>query len=184
MGFIKYLFSKQFLKQLVIASVLLVVLFIGLKTWLKITTNHDQQIQVPDLSKLNVSEVALKLTELNLQYEVIDSSSFNPNFPKQSVIDQAPEKDAFVKENRTIYLTLNPSSYADVEIKEFYGKTKKEVIAELESVGFEIGEIYFIPDLGKNVVRKMKYNGKYIKAGTKIPKHSVIDLVLGNGKRR
>jgi len=184
MGFIKYLFSKQFLKQLLIASVLFVALFFGLNTWLQLTTNHEQQIQVPDLSKLNISEVELELGELNLHYEVIDSSSYNSSYPKKSVIDQSPDKNSFVKENRTIYLTLNPSKYGDVEIQEFYGKTKKEVIAELKSLGFEIGKIYFIPDLGKNVVRKMKCNGKYLKVGTKLPKHSVKNLILGNGKRR
>lgn len=184
MSFVKYLISKQFRNQLIIATVLLGVGFYALVGWLKITTNHNEQIQVPDLSRLNVEEVKSRLGELNLRFEVIDSASYNPAFPKRSVISQSPENGAFVKENRNIYLTLNPSKYGNVLIQEFYGKTKNEVIAQLKSSGFIIGKILFIPDIGKNVVRKLKSNGKNLKEGDKLEQQSVIDVILGNGKRR
>lgn len=182
MSFVNFLVSKQFVKQVFIAIVLVVVGFYGLVFWLNSATNHDEKIQVPDLSKLNIEEVKIRLDELNLRFEVIDSASFNPEFPKYSVISQSPEKDAFVKENRNIYLTLNPSRYGNVEIQEFYGKTKYEVIAQLKSSGFEIGRILFIPDIGRNVVRRLKSGGKVLKVGDKIEKHSTIDVILGNGK--
>jgi len=184
MSFAKYVISKEFRNQLLIALALLGLGFYVLVTWLKITTNHNDQIQVPDLSRLPVEEVEHKLVELNLRFEVIDSASYNPTFPKRSVISQFPEKGAFVKENRNIYLTLNPSSYGKVQIQEFYGKTKNEVIAQLKSSGFVIGRILFIPDIGKNVVRKLKSNGSYLKEGDKLERQSEIDLILGNGKRR
>ena len=184
MSFVKYLISRQFRNQLLIAGVILGIGFYVLSSWLKITTNHNEQIQVPDLSKLHIEEVKSKLTELNLRFEVIDSASYNPAYPKRSVISQSPEKGAFVKENRNIYLTLNPSSYGKVQIQEFYGKTKNEVIAQLKSSGFVIGRILFIPDIGKNVVRKLKANGKNLKEGDKLEQQSVIDVILGNGKGR
>jgi beta-lactam-binding protein with PASTA domain len=184
MSFVKYLISKQFRNQLIIAVLLLGIGFYSLVSWLRITTNHNEQIQVPDLSRLNIEMVKSKLIELNLRFEVIDSASYNPNFPKRSVISQSPDKGAFVKEHRNIYLTLNPSKYGNVQIEDFYGKTKFEVIAQLKSSGFIIGRILFIPDIGKNVVRKLKFNGKNLKEGDELEQQSVIDIILGNGKGR
>ncbi|WP_139958160.1 PASTA domain-containing protein [Flavicella sediminum] len=183
MSFIKFIVSKQFIMQLVIVAVIVVGGFFALSNWLFVTTNHDQKIQVPDLSKMEFSKVETVLKELNLRYEVIDSASFNPNYPGKSVIEQSPTEGEFVKENRKIYLTLNPSKYGDVHIVDFYGKTKNEVEAQLRAVGFVIGDYSYIQDLGKDVVRKLKFKGKEINKGDKLPKKSVIDLVLGNGKR-
>lgn len=182
MSFVKYLISKQFRIQLLIAGLIFVIGYFGLIFWLKSTTNHNEQIQVPDLSKLSIEEVEVKLDELNLRFEVIDSASYNPNFPKRSVISQSPEKDSYVKEKRNIYITLNPSSYGKVKIEEFYGKTKFEVIAQLKSSGFVIGDILFVPDRGRNVVRRLRCDGKTIKEGDRIEKQSTIDLIVGNGK--
>ncbi|MFC2109435.1 PASTA domain-containing protein [Bacteroidota bacterium] len=183
MNFIKFIVSRQLLKQLIIAVIIIVVGFVALSKWLFVTTNHNQKIQVPDLSNMEFSKVEAVLQELNLRYEVIDSASFNPNYLSKSVIEQSPEKGDFVKENRKIYLTLNPSKYGDVKIVDFYGKTKNEVEAQLRAVGFVIGKYYYIQDLGKDVVRKLQYKGKTVNQGDNLPKKSVIDLVLGNGKR-
>ncbi|MEI6866045.1 PASTA domain-containing protein [Flavicella sp.] len=182
MSLIKYLVSKQFVIQLAIAIVFLSICFFCLVSWLKVTTSHGEIIEVPDLSRLSVEEVDLKLRELNLRFEIIDSASYNPDFPKRSVISQSPEKLSLVKGNRKIYLTLNPSKYGKVQIQEFYGKTKNEVIAQLKSSGFKVGKLLFIPDLGKDVVRKLQYKGKTITVGDKLEKYSIIDVVLGDGK--
>lgn len=182
MDFVKFLYSKVFWKQVLIAfigiSILLFVFFKGLH----ITTNHNQKIEVPDLSKQTLTEVSELLKELDLRYIVIDSASFNPDYPKKSVIRQNPEPGDIVKENRKIYLTLNPSSYRSVSIPEFYGKTKRNVETTLRAVGFEIGtNPTYIPDRGKNVVRGLRHKGEKIEKGDKLPKKAVIDLVLGDG---
>jgi spore coat polysaccharide biosynthesis predicted glycosyltransferase SpsG len=54
-----------------------------LKWWLGFTTNHKQKIQVPDLNKMSLTEVETTLKELNLDFIVIDSASYNPNYPKK-----------------------------------------------------------------------------------------------------
>lgn len=184
MSLVKYLVSKQFVLQVGIAIVVLAIFFFGLVNWLKVTTNHGEEIEVPDLSKLGLEEVEERLMELNLRFEVIDSASYNPDYPKKAVISQSPEKLSLVKANRKIYLTLNPSKYGQVQIQEFYGKTKNEVIAQLKSSGFEIGRMLFIPDIGKDVVRRLKSGGKILSEGDKLDKHSKIDVILGNGRGR
>ena len=150
--------------------------------FLSFKTNHDQKIVVPDLAKLSLEEADQLLKKENLKFKVIDSASFNPDFPPNSVMEQNPEAGDFVKDGRKIYLTLNASSYRKVAIPELIGKTKRQVVTHLKSIGFRIGSSNYIPDIGRDVVRKLTVGGNEVKPGDLIPKNTVIDLVSGDGK--
>jgi beta-lactam-binding protein with PASTA domain len=116
---------------------------------------------------MSLSKVETTLKELNLDFLVIDSASYNPKYPKRSVIEQTPESGSFVKEKRKIYLTLNPSKYRDITIPDLNGRSKRQAITQLQSIGFKIGEFSYVPDIGKDVVRGLKSDGKKIKARRK-----------------
>ena len=184
MNFFRFLKSKSFLVHIAIAVAGIFLLVFILKWWLGFTTNHKQKIQVPDLNKMSLTEVETTLKELNLDFIVIDSASYNPNYPKRSVIEQTPEPGDFVKEKRKIYLTLNPSKYRDISIPNLNGRSKRHAITQLKSIGFKIGEFYYVPDIGKDVVRGLKSDGKKLRPGAKLAKNAIIDLILGDGKRR
>jgi beta-lactam-binding protein with PASTA domain len=174
--------SKSLLKQLIFATVGLVVFVFIVFKWLDISTNHNQKIEVPNLKKMSLVDVQKTLEELDLNFVVIDSASYNPNYPKKSVIDQSPDAGDFVKENRKIYLTLNPSDYRDVTVPDLYGKTKRQATSQLRAIGFRISSNDVkVRDMAENVVRGLKFNGKTLKAGDKIPKNSLITLVVGDG---
>ena len=182
MSFFKFIGSKVFLKQLLMAFIGLGGLIVLSVFWLDFSTNHNQKIEVPNLAKMSLEEVEETLDDLDLSWEVIDSASFDAAFPSKSVIEQSPEAGDFVKENRKIYLTLNPSGYSDVEIPDFYGKTKRQAVSQLTAIGFRIStqEIY-VNDIAKDVVRGLIYKGKDLKNGDKIPQNSEIILKLGDG---
>ena len=181
-GLFQFIKSKSFFIQIGIAIVSLLIFVFVLQWWLGVTTNHSQKIQVPNLHKMSLTDVEKKLDELNLDFIVIDSASFNPDYPKKSVIEQNPEKGDFVKENRKIYLTLNPSKYRDVEIPDLNGRTRRQATTHLRSVGFLVGDnVTWVSDIGKNVVRGLKYKGNKIQPGSKLPKKTTIDLILGDG---
>lgn len=183
-GLFQFIKSKTFLIQIGIAVVSLLLFVFTLQWWLGMTTNHDQKIQVPNLHKMSLAEVEKKLDELNLDFIIIDSATYNPEYPKKSVIEQDPAVGDFVKEKRKLYLTLNPSKYRDIEVPNLNGRTKRQATTHLQSQGFIIGKkITWVRDIGKNVVRGLKYNGKIIEPGTKLPKKTTINLVLGDGKR-
>lgn len=183
MSLIQFLKSKVFLKQLLIAVVGLVVFIFAVMKWLDITTNHDQKIEVPNLEKMSLRDVENTLEDLDLNYVVIDSASYNPNYPRKSVIEQSPESGDFVKENRKIYITLNPSGYKDVEIPDLFGKTKRQATSQLLAIGFRVSsKEILVNDIAKDVVRGLRFNGKNLKKGDKIPKNSMITLKLGDGK--
>ena len=181
MSLIQYLKSKEFLKTIVFVGGITLLILFGLKLWLGVHTRHDERIEVPNLEQLSLAETQDKLEELDLRFVVIDSASFNPKFPPQSVIEQDPLPGDYVKRNRKIYLTLNPSNYRIVSVPNVLDKTKRQVVIELKSMGFRIGGERYIPDLGKDVVRGLEINGKKIKPGDKFPKNTEIDLVLGDG---
>lgn len=183
MNFFRFLISKSFFIQIGIAVISLSLLIIIIKWWLGFTTNHEQKIQVPNLNKMSLTNVETTLKELNLDFLVIDSASYNPKYPKQSVIEQTPESGSFVKEKRKIYLTLNPSKYRDITIPDLNGQSKRQAITQLQSIGFKIGKFLYIRDY-KDVIRGLKSNGKKLKSGSKLEKNAVIDLIMGDGKRQ
>jgi beta-lactam-binding protein with PASTA domain len=185
MGIIQFIKSKSFLKQLVLAGVGIILFVFVIMQWLYIRTHHNQKIEVPNLASMELEDAQHVLDEIDLKLVVIDSASFNPNYPRKSVIEQDPEAGDFVKENRKIYLTLNPSGYKDVEIPDMYGKTRRQVTSQLLSIGFRVHpEPIYVRDLALDVVRGLQFGKKEIKPGDKIPKNSLITLKLGDGEGR
>ena len=181
MGLFKFIFSKTFVIQLVLAVIVLIVLAFLTMQWLEITTNQDQRIEVPDLSKLSLDKVQDKLDEMDLRYEILDSANFNPDYPKYSVIDQVPVAGKFVKENRKIYLNLNPSGYRKIEVPDLIRRTRRQAEPTLRSLGFKIGDVTYKPDIAKDAVLELRHKGAWVEPGTELMKTSVIDLVLGDG---
>lgn len=183
MSLIKFLTSKTFLKQIILAVVGVVLLCFLLLKWLNVSTNHGEFETVPDLKGKSISVAQMELTENNLRMEVLDSSNFNPDYPKFSVIEQDPVAGEKVKDNRKIYVTLNPSGFRKVKIPNLKEKTFRQAKPTLEALGFAIGNITYTDYLGENEVVKLKYKGTEIQEGDELPKTSKIDLVLGNGNR-
>ena len=90
-----------------------------------------------------------------------------------------------VKEKRKIYLTLNPSKYRDVTVPDLNGRTKRQASSQLRAMGLHIGtDFTFVRDIGKDVVRGIRFKGKTINKGDKVALNSILDLVLGDGKGR
>ncbi|MBT8244303.1 MAG: PASTA domain-containing protein [Winogradskyella sp.] len=183
MSIIKFITSKVFFKQLALAVVAVVVFCFLLLKWLDATTNNGEFVTVPDLKGKSLQTVEIELADNDLVMQIQDSANYNPNYPKFSVIEQDPIAGAQVKENRKIYLTLNPSGYRKVAVPNILRRTLRQAKPTLEALGFTMGEKTYVDNIGKDVVLGIKQNGKDLKIGDKLPLKSKIDLVLGNGKR-
>lgn len=182
MSFVKFLVSKAFVKQIALAIIIVIALIFITRWWLGSTTNHDERIAVPNVKGMTLDLVSQELENAELRYFIIDSANFNPDYPKYSVIDQEPNAGKFVKENRQIYLVLNPSGYQKMTIPAIVGKTRRQAEPTLKALGFKIGKITYVDWIGEDEVRDLRHKGKKVKAGDRLEKTSVIDLVLGNGK--
>jgi len=183
MSLLKFLTSKIFFKQILLALVAIIVLCILMLQWLKFETNHGEFVTVPDLKGKTLEVVEIELKDNDLSLEIQDSANYNPNYPKYSVIEQYPLEGAQVKEDRKIYVTLNPSGYRKVAVPNIVRRTFRQAKPTLEALGFEIGNISYEDDIGKDEVLQMLHDGQVLKLGDTLPMTSKIDLILGNGTR-
>lgn len=178
----EYLTSKVFLIQVLIAVAIVAVLGYLFMHWLTFTTDHGNEITVPDLRKLSEQQVEEKLDEMNLDYVLLDSVDYRKDFPKHSVVEQDPIAGSKVKEDRKIYIKINSSGFTTVRIPNLIEKTYRQAVPTLKALGLEEGTITYKPYLGKDMVLEMHLNGKKLNPGDKVFKSSKIDLVLGDGK--
>jgi beta-lactam-binding protein with PASTA domain len=178
----EYLQSRTFLFQMMIAIVIIGALAYLFMHWLTYTTDHGNEITVPNLRKLSELEVEEKLDDLNLDYVLLDSVDYNPDFPKHTVVEQDPVAGSKVKEDRKIYIKINSSGFTTVKIPNLIEKTYRQAVPTLKALGLEEGTITYKPYLGKDMVLEMRWNGKKLNPGDKVFKSSKIDLVLGDGE--
>lgn len=143
-------------------------------------TNHGQTITVPDLSGKKVREVQQTLASRKLEFAVIDSSYSDKVMPL-TVIDQNPKPGSKVKEERTIYLTINALNPPKVKMPDLRDASLKQAQLELESNGLKLGKLMYKPDLALNAVLEQQVRGKNIEPGTMVAKGTRIDLVVGDG---
>ena len=177
-----YLTSRVFFTQLIAAFAIVAVIAYLFFHWITFTTHHGQEITVPDLSKLSAEQAEEKLASLDLDYIILDTVDFRPDYPKLTIVEQEPKAGSKVKEGRKIYLKINASKYTMVSLPDLIEKTYRQAVPTLEAVGLQEGTITYKPYLGKDMVLEMRMDGKKLKAGDKVLKSSKIDLVLGDGK--
>ena len=180
MNFLKFLFSRVFIKNLVIAAGIFVVLIFSTLIWLKIYTHHSRYLTVPDFTALTIEEVDIIARAKKLRYEIADSS-FSDEVPKGTVIRHNPPARARVKENRRIYFTMNAINPEMVIMPKVTGVSMRQTKAILETNGLFVGKISYKPDIAVNNVLEQKMNDTMVTPGILVQKGSFIDLVLGMG---
>lgn len=178
----KYLTSRVFFAQILAAMAIIAIISYLFFHWITYTTHHGEEITVPDLRKLSAEDAEEKLNALDLDYIILDTVDFRPDFPKLTIVEQEPKAGAKVKEGRKIYIKINASKFTMVALPDLVEKTYRQAVPTLQAVGLQEGTITYKPYLGKDMVLEMSMNGKKLKAGDKVLKSSKIDLVLGDGK--
>ena len=177
---IQFLKSRTFFRNLFILLFVIVGGFFVLTSMLNSYTLHGENISVPDLRGLRISKLDSILVTQSFHFKVVDSLYDGEKQPG-TVLDQDPAPNSKVKENRTIYLTINATQPPDVKMPDLVDVSFRQAEAMLQSFGLVNGDIIYRSDLAKNAVLEQLYKNKNIKPGTMLPKGAVIDLVLGDG---
>jgi beta-lactam-binding protein with PASTA domain len=180
MDFLKFLFSKLFWKNFALAILISVFVLIFALIFLRIYTRHGQALSVPDLRGLSISEAEQVLTSKKLNFQIIDSV-YNNSVPRGYIVEQNPPADFKVKENRTIFLTINAFNPEMVLMPNVVGISLRQAQAIIETAGLMVGRLNYVPDIAVNNVLVQKYQGVITNPGDNIPKGSKIDLVVGRG---
>lgn len=163
---------------LALSVVLVLTFFFG---YLPFSTNHGQTITVPDLKQMSLDELENYLDDRKLRYEVSDCTFVAGGVPL-TVFSQYPQAGSNVKEGRKIYLTVVKRMAPQLAMPNLIDMTSRTAELLLKSMGLEMGELTYEPDLGKNKVLRQYANGQEIKAGVPVAKGTKIDLVVGDGE--
>ena len=180
MNLIQFLKTNDFLKHLIIAIVLAIVIFSSSFIFLNIYTQHGESFPLPDFKKLTLKEAKQLADRNSLEIEVTDSV-YQDNWPKGTVVKQNPSAEFHVKEGRTIFVTMNASTKELVKMPNVVGVSHRHAKAILNNSGLKIGKLGHRPDIAVNNVLDQRVDSKEIKPGKLIPKGTEIDLVLGKG---
>lgn len=180
-NFFGYFISKVFLKNILAAIVLIAIIiwftFFSLDSY----TRHGESHTVPDFYGLTVQESQRLAKVKKMKVEVIDSV-FNPRGKKGAVVEQTPLPKFRVKENRTIFLTVNAYMQEQVIVPRVIDVSVIQARQDLESSGLKVGQLKFVESDFQKLVLAQEFNGHNIAAGSKVPKNSAIDLIVGLGK--
>lgn len=180
---LKSIFHWKVLVNLLLA----VAVFAGLVwltfRWLEYHTNHGKEIQVPSVVNMNVQNAIKVLDDAGLAYEV-DSFKYDPKYKPLQVLQIFPSSGSRVKDGRTIILKVNPRTWAKVVVPDVLDRYKGLAFRQLDVVGLKVGDTIFEPNIQRDAVIRMMYNGSTVKPGSLLPRFSTIDLVIGTGPKR
>lgn len=166
--------------NLVIATGILLSLAVAyFYAYLPAITNHGESITVPNVEGMNISELEAALVQRNLRWEVNDSA-YSEKYPPLTVLKQFPHAGSKVKENRTITISVNRKNPPSVPIPNLIDGSVINADAVLRTNELKRGKIEYVRG-HFNTVKAMKYKGHIVPPETRVPKGSVIDLVVMDG---
>ncbi len=180
MDFFRFLISKTFLRHLLLAAAVGLIIILVTLVWLRLYTHHGQAISVPNLTGLTFDEAGEVVSSRKMSIEVLDSI-YATDMPRGTVVKQNPPPNSKVKVRRRIFVTMNAVNPEKVFMPNLVSLSDRQAMLALENAGLELGEISYKPDFAVNSVLQQKTDGSVIEEGTLIEKGSRIDLVLGMG---
>jgi len=164
-----------------LVSILLFLIFKGLKLY----TNHGQKIMVEELTGMDLQKAEKLAKDKGFKVKITDSLFVVSKKPNQ-VVNQNPTPGSYVKENRTIYLTITkkaadlrklPSLIGNYDYGQYAKKLKRL------SITSSIKEKVFDPRQEPNSIQYLIYEGKQInqedlKNGFKVPMGANVEAVV------
>ena len=163
------------------AMALVVVLVIfGVLKGLDIYTHHGEAVVVPDVKGKSLLEARQTFEKADLQCMVTDSD-YVSTLPAGCILDYNPPAGQKVKRGRIIYLNINTLSIPLVNVPDVADNSSlRQAEARLLAAGFKISKV---EEVGgeKDWVYGVKYNGKQLMIGEKVPINSTLSLMVGSG---
>jgi beta-lactam-binding protein with PASTA domain len=174
----KFLFSKAFFLSLFLALLIAAGLIFFVISYLGRMTHHGEKLPVPNVIGKKVEDLEELIAEQGYEY-VINDSIFDNKQPKGIVVDQSPSPESFVKEGRTMYLTINARTKKKITIKESVKDLSlRSAMSILQSYGVKV-KITNKPSTPAGVVLGLNYEGKKVEPGeTWIEEGDVVELIV------
>lgn len=148
---------------------------------LDIYTQHGKGVPVPNVKGMQLDEAEMLLRNQDLDIVVIDSSYIS-EYPSGAIVEQNPNVGSRVKKDRLIYVTINSSNAPQRAIPDVIDNCSlREAQAKIGAAGFILGENEYIQG-EKDWVYGIKYRGRQLASGEKVPIGATLILVVGDDK--
>jgi eukaryotic-like serine/threonine-protein kinase len=144
------------------------------------STNHGETITVPNVEGMPFEKVTAFLQEHDLRYEISDSS-YSSEYPPLTVLKQVPASGSKVKEQRKIYLSINRPTPPSVPLPNLIETSLINAEALLKGSELRRGKITLVRGPFLNLVQEMKIKGVKVVPGVRVPKGTIVDLVVEDG---
>ena len=158
---------------------LFLVLFFGFFTGAFLSYGKfwsSAEVVVPDVTGQTLAVAKQKLEDKNLRVDIAEM--YDSNVPTGQVVKQDPEGGSKVKEERLVTIYVSKGG-EEVSMPELKGLQKSAAEDKITSVGLKLGvvtEEFSSQPAGKVIAQDPR-------AGTKISKGQVVDLVISKGER-
>jgi eukaryotic-like serine/threonine-protein kinase len=173
-------FGGLLLHFLIAGCILLLLFVIYFYAYLPKVTNHGESITVPNIEGLSIQKVEDFLAKHDLRYEVNDSS-YSSKYPPLTVLKQFPSPGSKVKENRIIYVSINRVNPPTVPMPDLIDGSLINAEAVLKGSELKRGRIILTRGPFLNVVKEMRINGNKVVPNVRVPKGTVVDLLVMDG---
>ncbi len=176
-SFKKFYDKHQIWINLLLIPVVGVTLFWLTIQFMDFWTNHGKTAEMPNVVGLDFYK-ARDVLEAN-HFEVEVDSIYNTQVKYGEVLDQSPKEKEIVKYGRTVYLKIN-SFYPEMkEIREeLLHISSIQATKILESLGITRIKIKTVIGDNDDEVIDVKYMGRRVTKGTKIPVTGEIELTV------
>jgi len=179
--FFAFLVSRTLWINVFIAGLLVLGIVLGSLHYLKDYTLHGETISVPDFTSVPISELDEFIEDHELRYAIVDSV-YSDEHDRGVVVNQNPDPQKEVKQNRKIYLTVNAILPPMVTMRDMVGLSKRQAVSMLQAMGLRVDSLVYQPDICLDCVLAQRHEGKEISPGTKLKKGEKVSLVLGGGQ--
>lgn len=172
--------NKFFWLNLIAMIVVCVLLLFGVLKGLDIYTRHGEAVVVPNVKGMSVAEAEKQFANQGLTCLVSDSS-YVKNLAAGCILDYNPAAGQKVKQGRTIYLTINTLSIPLHDVPDVADNSSmRQAQARLLASGFKLNENEQVPG-EKDWVYGVKYKGRLLEKGEKVPEGATLTLMVGDG---
>lgn len=178
-NFFSFKNNKFFWINIIGMVVAVAAVIYGTLFWLDSYTRHGESHIVPSVKKKTIEEAGSILFSQKMKYVIVDST-YVKGAPAGIVLEQTPAAGSRVKEGRSIYLTITTTSVPLVQLPDIIDNSSvRQAAAKLKSMGFKMTEPELIPG-EQDWVYGIKYRGKKLKSGDKVPHEALLTLCIGN----
>ena len=178
--FFSFKTNKFFWLNIVAMIVVVVVMIFGVLKWMDVYTHHGETVVVPDVKGMTTEEAAKMFRNRGL-VAVISDTKYVKDKAAGIILELKPGAGEKVKEGRTAYLTVNTLDVPLRVIPDVADNSSlRQAQAKLLSAGFKLNEVQLVNG-EKDWVYGVKYQGRQLTAGEKIPMGASLTLMVGDG---